>query len=311
MLVCNIEESQVRTQSAIGDVRAYVEFEEDPATALAVTLADLGVSSGRVGIESHRLPASALRTLTERLPGIEWIGVDGALEKLQVVKTDDEVDTLATLARSLLGALDGTVATLGSSAGEIDYAGELVARIARSGALPLFLVFSSGERTVLGHPEAERKPLEPGVVWRTDFGARLPGGLAGDVARTGTVGAPSAEQQEVFAVLRAAQDAAVALAEPGRPAHELFRATKRTFEKNRLAFVMPHVGHGIGVGLHEAPILEPRNDSPLAIGTVLNIEPFAVLSDRREGYHTEDLVLVTASGPRRLTDPQSDLLVIG
>jgi Xaa-Pro dipeptidase len=70
------------------------------------------------------------------------------------------------------------------------------------------------------------------------------------------------------------------------------------------------VGHGIGFGLHEAPLLEPRNDHRLTPGTVLNIEPFAILADRGEGYHTEDMVLVGESGPERLTVPQEELLVI-
>jgi Xaa-Pro aminopeptidase len=91
----------------------------------------------------------------------------------------------------------------------------------------------------------------------------------------------------------------------------MFRACKREFERNRLPFVVPHVGHGIGVGLHEAPMLEPNNDTPLAEGTVLMVEPFALLPDRGEGYHTEDMVLVTADGPRWLTVPQDELLVLG
>ena len=40
LLVCNIEESQVRSQSPIGDVRSYVEFEHDPASELASLLGD-------------------------------------------------------------------------------------------------------------------------------------------------------------------------------------------------------------------------------------------------------------------------------
>ena len=179
-----------------------------------------------------------------------------------------------------------------------------------TGATPLFLFFSGGERTVLGHPEAQHRPMAEGSIWRTDFGARLPGGFCGDVARTGVVGAASPEQVEIFAALRSAQDAIIAQAEPGRPAAELFRAAEREFGRNSLPFLMPHVGHGIGVGLHEAPLLEPRNLNPLAAGTVMMIEPFAILADRKEGYHTEDMVVVTDDGPRRLTVPQEELLVI-
>jgi Xaa-Pro aminopeptidase len=308
LLVCNIEESQVRDQSPIDDVRAYVEFEHDPATQLAELLTEAGVT-GRVGIEAHRLPASALRTLEERLPTIEWIAIDRPLEQLQIAKTPDEIARLGALAGDLLSALHGTLDALGPGSSEAEIGGELVSRVARTGAIPLFMVFSSGPRTTLGHPEPLRTALRAGAIWRTDFGARRDG-LGGDVARTGIVGSPSDEQREIFATVRAAQEAAVALAEPGRPARELFFAVKDAFEAGGLPFSMPHVGHGIGFGLHVAPLLEPRNDVPLTEGAVLNIEPFAILVDRGEGYHTEDMVLVGPSGPERLTVPQEELLVI-
>jgi Xaa-Pro aminopeptidase len=182
--------------------------------------------------------------------------------------------------------------------------------VSRIGGTPLFLFFGAGERTLLGHPEAERTALRDGALWRTDFGARLAGGICGDVARTGVVGAASAAQIEIFSVVRAAQDAAATVMEPGRPAREVFRACKKEFELNQIPFLVPHVGHGIGVGLHEAPVLEPRNETPLAEGMVIMVEPFAMRPDRGEAYHTEDMVLVTSDGPRWLTEPQRDLLLI-
>jgi hypothetical protein len=59
LLVCNIEESQVRTQTPLSDIRAYVEFEHDPAERLAELLRSHGIERGRVGIEARRLPTTA------------------------------------------------------------------------------------------------------------------------------------------------------------------------------------------------------------------------------------------------------------
>ena len=73
---------------------------------------------------------------------------------------------------------------------------------------------------------------------------------------------------------------------------------------------MPHVGHGMGIGLHEYPMLEPRNEIPLEVGMVINVEPMALIESRREGYHTEDLAAVTENGSRLLTPPQERLLII-
>jgi Xaa-Pro aminopeptidase len=248
--------------------------------------------------------------LERELPDVELVGVDASLDELQMVKTEDEIASLARCAQLLLHALDGTIAELGGGGTEDEYANELLGRIVRSGAMPIFLVFSSGARTTLGHPEPEDRPLEVGSIWRTDFGARLPGGMVGDVARTGVVGIPTAAQEEIFAGLRAAQDAVVSAIEPGRPARELYETCRRAFADARLPFLMPHVGHGVGFGLHEPPLLEPRNDTPLLAGTALYVEPFTILAERGEGYHTEDLVLVSDDGAKRLTEPQGQLLRI-
>ena len=152
--------------------------------------------------------------------------------------------------------------------------------------------------------------MQAGTVWRVDLGARYQLGFNSDMARTGVVGEPSAEQESILTSLRAAQQAAVSLAEPGRPASELFDVCRSTALKRGLPFAMPHVGHGIGIGLHEQPMLEPANHARLKAGMVLNVEPMVVLANRREAYHTEDIVLVTDSGPSLLTTPQQSLLRI-
>ena len=217
LLVCNIEESQARDQSWVEAVASYVEFEHDPTAELAKHLAGIGLARGRLGIEAKRLPVSSLRTLEQELPELELVALDRELAELQTVKSEPEVMRLGELARGMLAGLDTTIARLGGARSEADYVGELLRQVAATGATPLFLFFAGGERTILGHPEPNRVPMPDGTIWRTDFGARLPGGICGDVARTGVVGEASAEQQEIFAAVRSAQDAIVASAEPGRP----------------------------------------------------------------------------------------------
>ena len=74
---------------------------------------------------------------------------------------------------------------------------------------------------------------------------------------------------------------------------------------------MAHIGHGLGLGLHEHPMLNPTTDQRLLPGMVLCIEP-AHYEPGIEGYYVEDLVQVTESGAEVLTDLKSaqELLVI-
>lgn len=310
LLLCSIETSMVRSQSDIDDVREYVEFADDPAASLAAVLRDLGLESGRIGVELRRLPAASGDVLRAALPDIELAGIDDDVEIVQAVKDEREIAALQHGAQSTLDAVLAAASAAGPETTEVDFCGEVYARMASAGGVPTFLVFASGERALQAHAEAIDAPFEPGTIWRIDVGARFDNVINSDLARTGVAGEPAAEQEELLAAVRATQDAGFCVIEPGRPAREVFEAVKAEFGRQGLDFWMPHVGHGLGIGLHEFPLLEPRNDTPLEVGMVLNVEPMARVDSRKECYHSEDLALVTEDGHRLLTRPQDALIRI-
>jgi Xaa-Pro aminopeptidase len=310
LLVCNIETSMVQSQTDIGDIREYVEFVDEPATALAALLRDLGLESGRVGAELRRLPVASADDIRRELQSVELVAVDEDVEVAQSVKTRDEVSSLERGAEATLHAVLAAAASATADTTEVGFCGDVYAKLAAAGGVPTFLVFASGERTLQAHAEAVDAPFEPGAIWRIDVGARFDNVINSDSARTGVVGEPTAEQEDLLRALRATQDAGYAVIEPGRPAREVFEAVKAEFGRQGLDFWMPHVGHGLGIGLHEAPLLEPANDTPLEVGMVLNVEPMARIHDRKECYHVEDLAEVTEDGFRLLTQPQDSLIQI-
>jgi Xaa-Pro dipeptidase len=310
LLFCNIEISQLRTQTDIGDVREYVEFAQNPTRELARVLRDLGLTAASVGVDARRLAAASLAILQHELPAVEVVPIDDELELAQAVKDPDEIEALENAAKASLGAIEESLKSLAPGMTEHEVSSAIYLRLMRSGGKPLFMVFASGERTMQAHPESTGAPMEAGAIWRIDYGARFDGGIQSDLARTGVVGKASDEQQATLKALRAAQDSGFKAIEPGRPAKEVFFAVRDEFKRQGLPFVMPHVGHGMGIGLHECPMLEPGNDIPLEVGMVLNVEPMALITSRKEGYHTYDLAAVTETGSRLLTPPQERLLIV-
>ena len=310
LIVCGIETRQVKTQTDIADVRDYVEFAENPTEILAKVLAERNLTGGSIGIDARRLPVASGRILEDELSGVELVSVDDDIELAQAVKDAGEIAVLESAAKATLAAAEETAAELRAGASERDFSTSAFLKLMQKGGAPLFLVFASGARTMQAHPESTDEPMPPGTLWRIDFGARFSEVINSDLARTGVVGNPSAEQSATLKALRATQDAGFNSIEPGRPAKEVFNAVKNEFKRQGLPFSMPHIGHGMGIGLHEFPMLEPGNDIRLQLGMVLNIEPMVVLEARQEAYHTEDLAEVTAQGPRLLTPPQQELLRI-
>lgn len=310
LIVCGIETRQVRTQTDIEEVRDYVEFAEDPSEVLARFLREKGLAGRSVGIDARRLPHNTAEVLREHLGATVLVSIDDDIELAQSVKELDEIVVLEQGAQATLAALEEAISELPSGSTENDLRTGVFLKLMQKGGSPLFLVLASGPRTMQAHAESSDTAFQPGLIWRIDFGARFQEAINSDLARTGVVGDPSQEQEATLRALRATQDAGFRSIEPGRPAKDVFNAVKDEFKRQGIPFGMPHVGHGMGIGLHEFPMLEPGNDTAIEVGMVLNIEPMAVLEDRQEAYHTEDLAEVTKDGYRLLTPPQQELLRI-
>jgi Xaa-Pro aminopeptidase len=311
LLLCNIETGMAKSQTDITDIHEYTEFVDVPAEAAAQFLLERGVASGRIGIEARRFHSEAHSDLRRALPKVELVAIDDEVERLQSVKTANEVDMLRYGAEVTLQAVLDAAANAKPGDTELSICAEMTSRMMAGGGIYNFMVFGTGRRALGAHVEATNRPLEEGDLWRVDLGARFFDVINSDLARVGVIGRPTNRQEEVTAALCAIQQAGYEVMEPGRPASDVFFAVKSEFERQGLPFFMPHVGHGLGIGLHEAPILEPGNSTPLEAGMVLNVEPMVVLADEGECYHMEDLALVTPGGYELLTPPQETLIRIG
>jgi Xaa-Pro aminopeptidase len=310
LVVCSIEATMVRGQTDIADIAEYTEFTDDPTAVLIGVLKGRGLTRGRAGIEARRLQAHSYRQLQTELPSLTLVTVDEDVEELQTVKSAAEIEMLGQAARKTLSAVLAGVQSTSAGDSELSLCADIGSSMYDSGGMPVFTFFSTGERALGAHMEPIDRPLREGELWRIDLGGRFFELMNSDLARTGVVGEPSAEQEDILQDLLAIQAAGFRALEPGRPASSVYRAIEEEFARRKMNFQMPHIGHGLGIGLHEFPILQPANDAPLRAGMVLNIEPMFKAPERGECYHVEDLAVVTDNGYELLTQPQTSLIRI-
>lgn len=307
-LVCNIEEKMAREDSWIDDVHTYVEFKEAPATAVANLLQQKSSNPRRIGLEIHTLAASSYRLLQQALFPCEFVSWDQPMAELMMVKESDEIVALETAGRVTLTAITQalTEAVPGSSERTVFTA--MMTDMMTQGLLPMFNVFTSGPNTLLVHGEPGSRILQPGDLIRLDVGGRWPSHYLSDMARTAVVGPPAPAQATNHQKLFQAQRETIETVRPGIPVSELYQVCAQSYARQQIPFTMPHIGHSMGIGLHEYPLIHPGETAVLQPGMVLNIEPFLADASRGEGYHVEDLVLVTESGYRLLTTPTPELI---
>ena len=143
-----------------------------------------------------------------------------------------------------------------------------------------------------------------------------------DMTRTFVVGEPTPENAELIAqqeqLVRAALEDARAAIRPGVTGRQLFDATCDRFEAagyrtqrtgpgpNNTDGFQFSLGHGVGLEVHEEPVLGLGGHDPLVAGDVLAVEP-GLWDHRIGGVRLEDLVLVTGDGAETLTRYPYDL----
>ena len=109
-------------------------------------------------------------------------------------------------------------------------------------------------------------------------------------------------------IFLAARTACKAAAAPGALPSAIDSAARQSLARHGLAEAFVHgTGHGLGLEVHERPMIGPRSDhdGPIAPGMVFTVEPGVYVAGRG-GVRIEDDLLVTATGVERLTGAPSD-----
>ncbi len=301
LIVCTIEEQQARAESWIKDVRGYVEYAQSPIDMLAGVLTEKGLANKRVGIELSYLAAIYYDQLRQSLPKVQLVSSETVWDDLRQIKTAEEVALLKRAANVTEQAIFDAWGAVHIGATEKEIVNDMDARQLRLGANSLaFSVLGIGTHSLQGHPSAGPKRLDRGETMRVDIGAKFDGYFS-DVARVAVGGKPSERQRDIYKKLRDIQRATIAQLKPGARACDVFNFCMRSFEQAGLPVRMPHIGHGMGIVLHEAPMIEPANKSEIQPGMIINIEPLYV-DPGVSAYHLEDLVHVTPSGPVIISD---------
>ncbi|GGP00468.1 M24 family metallopeptidase [Wenjunlia tyrosinilytica] len=135
--------------------------------------------------------------------------------------------------------------------------------------------------------------------------------------RTFSVGSATPSQRDAYTKAREWMDAAIATVGPGVGTDDVARvwpaATEFGFESEMAAFGL-QFGHGLGLGLHERPIISRLNslDNPVEIqpGMVFALETYCPASDGFSAARIEEEVVVTDQGPQVITKfPAQELFV--
>jgi Xaa-Pro aminopeptidase len=310
-------EEQIKEECA--DLEAHIRpHTKTTLEAAAEVLTKSGARS--VGVEGNRITLGDLEHLKQLTPKLNFVSLENVVETQRMVKDPGEVERIREAVRVAERGFRMFVATLREADTEKDMVDALEGYVRRAGGRcssfpPIVAV---GERGALPHAPPTAKQLGEGSKLLVDWGADLL--YKSDLTRTlrspfGTAPSRRNKQErvgfdfeEIYGVVLAAQNAALATIRPGVKAKDVDAAARKVISSASLKrsdiklgdYFTHGLGHGIGLVVHEGPKVRANSDDVMEVGMVVTIEP-GVYIPGWGGVRIEDDVLVTHDGYKLLS----------
>jgi Xaa-Pro aminopeptidase len=266
---------------------------------LAGIAAHLG---GKVGFEDDHAPVRFLSKLEEKLAdGVVLEPAGGAVEQLRRVKDAAELDAIEAASKLADEVWGWSIAQGLAGRSERAVARAAEARIRELGGEPSFpAIVAAGSNGALPHAEPGAREIGRGELVVFDMGAKLDG-YCSDGTRTFATGELDERAQQVYELVREAQEAALDAVVEGAKGEAADAVARDLIAAAGYGDCFGHgLGHGVGLEVHEAPRLSQRSEDVLSSGEVVTVEPGVYLPGEF-GVRIEDLVVVTGDGSRSLS----------
>ena len=268
---------------------------------------------GRLGFDPRNITVAQLAALSKALAGrAELVEAPGLVEELRVVKDAREVEQIQAAASLADQALTEVLGRGLVARTEREVAVDLELTMLGLGAERLSFppIVASGPHGALPHAEPRDVAIPGNCLVTIDWGAQLDG-YCSDCTRTYATGSIGEREREAYEAVNRAREAAIEAIRPGPSGREIDAVARTVMEEAGLGEEFGHgLGHGVGLDVHEEPRLSPRGTSePLAAGMVVTVEPGAYVAGAF-GIRIEDLVVITESGHRVLTELDRELQTV-
>lgn len=221
---------------------------------------------------------------------------------LRRVKDENELEKIRKAAKLTVEGMKTAHETVKAGLREYEVAAEIEYAMRKKGShgLAFETIVASGARSAYPHGGCGEQKLKNGDLVVVDIGAVFKNYRA-DMTRTFVAGKPSRKQEEIYTIVRNAQEEAFQKIQDGAKAAEIDATSRNIIEREGFGKYFVHgLGHGIGLEVHEQPVLNSTSKDVLKVGNVVTDEPGIYIVDFG-GFRIEDTVVVKESKGERLT----------
>ena len=262
----------------------------------------------RVGYDGCCSLAS-LEKMKQALPGVtEWAACQEVLNHLRMVKSPRELGAIRQSVRMGDEAFARALPQIRPGMTEWEIRVLIRGVMDQVGQGEAFeTIVCAGANASRCHHHPSLRPLRAGQELLIDMGVKVDG-YCSDMTRVVFFGKPSPKLHEIYRIVLAANQRAIAGVRAGMTSHDADRLARQVIEKAGYGKYFGHsLGHGVGLQVHDPGSLRSKSQDVLPEGMVVTIEPGIYLPGVG-GVRIEDMVVLRAKGCEVLTGTPKELL---
>jgi Xaa-Pro aminopeptidase len=278
-----------------------------------------GHGAGAVAVDASHLTLVDFESLAGQAPAIDWKIERGRVEQFRQIKDEGELQQI----RAAIGMAEKAFAMFramlrgGDTEKDLADAMEMYVRRAGGKCCSFPTIVAAGARAALPHAVPSDRRVGEAELLLVDWGASGTF-YKSDLTRVlwdrrkatswpaNEANGARPDPRRLYELVLQAQQRAIDQVRPGAMTGAVDAAARGTLSAAGYGEYFTHsVGHGLGMQVHEAPLMRPGSEQVLQPGMVVTVEPGLYLPGWG-GIRIEDDVLVTPDGCQVLTSVPKD-----
>lgn len=262
-----------------------------------------------LGFESNFVTVAQVQEWENKLDYINFQPYN--FHELRMVKNSQEIERIAKACEITDLAFQDILKNVKPGMSEKDLETIILNSFSKNGATKASFdtIVASGSRSSMPHGKASEKIISNNEIITCDFGCVYQG-FCSDMTRTFALGTIDSELVKIHEIVSSAQMAGIKAVKPGIKIGEIDKICRDYITEKGYGQYFGHgTGHGLGIEIHEAPWVINKEETILAPGMVITVEP-GIYIPELGGVRIEDDILVTNSGYEILTKSSRDINIL-
>ena len=261
-----------------------------------------------VGFEENHVTYAKYKEYMHRYKINNLVETEGMIEKQREIKDEEEIKNIKKACEITDECYSYILNYIKTGMTEKQIAREIDDYYHKHSEGPSFeTIVASGENTSKPHAVPTERKIQEIDIITIDMGCKI-NGYCSDMTRTFFVGEVPSHVKEVYELVLKNQEQVLKDMRENSNTKQITKMVDNDFRLHNYDLIHA-LGHGVGLEIHESPVLSCNSESILKENMVVTDEPGIYIAGQF-GIRIEDTVLITKGGCEPLTKSPKKYVII-